>query len=30
MIIIIACNIGIYKYIEKLEKENCDCAKNTR
>jgi len=26
MIIMIACNIGIYKYIEKLEKENCDCA----
>ena len=26
MIIIIACNIGIYKYIEKLEQENCDCA----
>jgi hypothetical protein len=30
MIIIIACNIGIYKYIEKLEKENCDCAKNIK
>ena len=26
MIIMIACNIGIYKYIEKLEKENCECA----
>ena len=26
MIIIIACNIGIYKYIEKLENENCECA----
>jgi len=30
MIIIIVCNIGIYKYIEKLEKENCDCAKNIK
>ena len=26
MIVMIACNIGIYKYIEKLEQENCDCA----
>ena len=26
MIIIIACNIGIYKYIEKMENENCECA----
>ena len=26
--IVIACNIRIYQYIEKMEKENCTCAQN--